>query len=240
MEFIESEHKYVHNGEEYVSVTTLLSEYFSKFDADEIIEKYYDYWQRDYLSPYFSMSKEEIKQKLDSETKLGTFLHKHIRNYLKHKKIPKFTELDNNLDIEFSYFLDFLDNTQNLEFISSELIVFDEHLKVAGTIDAVFYDKDSKSYVLVDWKRVKNLSKKTNNYAKPPIDDVKDCNFYKYALQLNFYRWLLAKQKNLRINSMFIVQLHNSNDNYKAYYVKDMSYKVKRIIKDHLKNGTQR
>ncbi|GIS42763.1 MAG: hypothetical protein Ct9H90mP15_08030 [Candidatus Neomarinimicrobiota bacterium] len=41
----------------------------------------------------------------------------------------------------------------------SEVIVYSEELKVAGTIDLLVYNKEQDMYHLVDWKTNKRISK---------------------------------------------------------------------------------
>lgn len=236
MEFLEEEHKYIHNGEEYISVTTLLSEFFSKFEPYEVIENYYHYWQNNPNSPYFSKSKEEIKLMWEENTKLGTILHKHIETYLKGKKVFNFGLKTAKINKEFSHFKRFLENNSHLEIFESEFIVFSEILKLAGTIDGVFINKDTGKLVLIDWKRVKNISKE-GDYCKPPIERFRDCNYYKYALQLNFYRFLLKNFIDREVEAMYIVQLHSDYENYIVYNIPFYQYETKKIIKHYLKNG---
>ena len=121
--------------------------------------------------------------------------------------------------IEFEYFLSFLHAHSNLIPFRTEWTIFDEELKLAGSIDMVFYDQDTHNYHIYDWKRCRNIQK-TNGFNKwgnkECIDHLPDSNYWHYSLQLNIYKALLERKYNINIDSLYLVCMHpnNKNQNY--------------------------
>ena len=104
IEFDEKEHKYFVDGRDMdLSVTGFVQKFFDKFDANKIIEKYYDMWQCKESSKYFGMEKEEIKDMWDYEGKIsrdkGTAMHLAIENFYNGE------EFDQSIE-EFEYHAD--------------------------------------------------------------------------------------------------------------------------------------
>jgi ATP-dependent exoDNAse (exonuclease V) beta subunit len=71
-----------------------------------------------------------------------------------------------------------------------EIRLFDAARNLAGTIDCLVVLPDS-SCIIIDWKRIKRLYTDGTVYAKPPFDDLVDCNTTQYTLQINLYASLL-------------------------------------------------
>ena len=71
----------------------------------------------------------------------------------------------------------------------TELCIFHCGLQVAGQIDALFLDADWK-LVIVDWKRVRNLRTEAYDPLRYPLEQLPDCNYWIYSLQLNLYRYV--------------------------------------------------
>ena len=227
--FDEASHRYTFNEIELISVTTFLSKFFSKFDEEEVVNKIIssnNYKISTYQ--YYLKTKEEIIKEWRDCAKLGTELHKQIEDYL----IDDTTIYpeDSILKKEFSFFLNFLNDHPNEEFVASELRVFDMEAKIAGTIDGLFKNKDG--YIIYDWKRSKEIKFKNHfNKALKPINHLDDCNYNKYSLQLNTYKYILEKNYNIKVVDMYIVILYPTGDNYNKIQIHDMSDNINKIIK---------
>lgn len=77
-----------------------------------------------------------------------------------------------------------------------ELLLFNHDHKLAGQADMVFI-KDGKVWI-DDWKTDKKIETKsfyTKRYGytflKPPLQDIHDSNFWRYALKISTYGWML-------------------------------------------------
>ena len=122
----------------------------------------------------------------------------------------------------------------------TEWAVYDENLKLAGTIDMCAINANG-SLSLYDWKRTKAI-KKINYYKKystlETLHYLDDTNFNHYALQLNLYKYILEKNYNFKVSSMYLVCLHpdNKNNDYLMYSVPTMNYEVGQVL-NYIKNN---
>ena len=89
----------------------------------------------------------------------------------------------------------------------TELCIFHCGLRVAGQIDALFLDSDSR-LVIVDWKRVRNLRTVAFDPLRYPLDQLPDCNYWIYSLQLNLYRYIVETEYAHNVSGMFLAVVH--------------------------------
>ena len=129
---------------------------------------------------------------------------------------------------ELEQFYQFYQDHEDLEMYRTEWMIFSEELRLTGSIDAVFRNDDG-TLTLGDWKRSKEIKFKSfgNKKGKFPFENILDCNFYHYSLQLNLYRVILEKFYNEKIKDMFLVVLHPNNKDGKY-----MKIPVKRMEKE--------
>jgi ATP-dependent DNA helicase PIF1 len=227
--FQEEGHIYTVDGEtkDLISATTFLKNFHDEFNADLIIEgmmkkdKY-----KDPSNEYYGMSAENIKklwlENGATASEAGTKMHANIEYF--YNGLP----VDNE-SVEYKQFLDFYRDHKNLEMLRTEWCVFSEMLKITGSIDAVFIDRNDGSLLLGDWKRInKELTPDSyGKHCKFPFENLPDCKLYHYSLQLNLYRVILEKFYGKIIKEMFLVVFHPDN--------KDGKYKkvnVKRLEKE--------
>ena len=218
IKFDEGPHVYHINGDSsYTSVTTWCHSHFPKFDADLIIDKMMasKKWEK---SKYFGQTKEEIKKLWSDNGKkassAGTKLHNDIENFYN-------TEPYENESPEFQYFLDYHSKIpKEWEPFRTEWMVYDEDLKIAGSIDMIYIKPDGK-LIIADWKRCKEISK--TNYFESAITEcishLPSSNFWQYSLQLNTYRIILEKKYGYEIAEMFLVCLHPNKTTWKKVQV---------------------
>ena len=220
---------YVHNKPISTSVTTLVHEYFSKFDSDKIINNMMNsrYW---YKNKYFGMTKEEIQEQwaqngLDATTE-GTKLHKTIEQYYNE------WELEHPNTPEFKMFIEFArDHASELTAYRTEWEVYDQELDLAGSIDMIFKNNDG-TYSIYDWKRTKEIKTK-NGFNKKGLNEMinyPDCNYIHYSLQLNTYKYILEKHYDLTIKDMFLICCHPNYETYKKIEVVDLQKEVYGIM----------
>jgi len=227
-------HKYWIDNDDtnLVSVTTFIHKFFSTFDTHTTITnilKSSKYNDPDYK--YHNMSYKEIETQWEENrikaSSDGTNLHADIESFY------------NNLDFkndsnEFKQFLSFREEHKDLEIFRTEWLIFADKLKITGSIDAVFKNKDD-TLTLCDWKRSKEISFRPydNKYGKYPFEHVPDCNFYHYSLQLNLYRIILEKFYNKKIKDMFLIVLHpdNKDDKYIKIKVERMEKEADLLLK---------
>ena len=208
-------HIYIIDGVgNYISVTTWNHSHFQHFDSDQIIDNMMKSknWPK---SKYFGMSRDEIKAVWDksknSATGEGTKLHYDIECYYNNC-------FNENESIEYSYFLKFAEDYKHLKPYRTEWVVWNEDVKISGTIDMVFEDENG-DLVIYDWKRSKEICK-TSGYNKfaltECINHLPDTNYWHYALQLNTYKRIIEDKYNKKVVGMYLVCLHPNNNN-KSY-----------------------
>lgn len=205
----------------FTSVTTWIHSLFDKFDADKIIDNMMksSRWSQ---NKYYGMTKEDIKQlwdeNRDTAAAAGTKLHYDIECTYNKMAVS-------NDSVEFKYFQKFYeDYTSKLEPYRTEMLVYDEDLRLAGSIDMIFRrvgDSDSNSnsngdLEIYDWKRSKEIVRvnKWNKWIKSDvISHLPDTNYWHYSLQLNTYKYMLEKNYGEKVVGMYLVCLHPNNEN---------------------------
>ncbi len=203
-----------------ISVTTIIHNFFPHFDADKVIEKMMSgkNWTQ---SPYYGKTANEIKTQWSDSGKdasnLGTLMHADVERYL--NKVEPL-----NPDTrEFGYFLSFWKDfaTINPGWVPyrTEWTVYDEDKMLAGSIDCTLTN-EAGEIVILDWKRSKEI-KRSNRYEKghPPFQDMENCNYYHYTLQLNIYRHVLETRYGKIVKAMYIAVFHPNNETYQAFMI---------------------
>ena len=115
----------------------------------------------------------------------------------------------------------FVTDYPNLRCYRAEWMIFDEDVKIAGSIDFVSENKDG-TLTIYDWKRCKEI-KKTNSFGDFAITEciahLPDTNYWHYALQLNTYKTILERKYEKKVSQLFLVGLHPNLPKYKLYSV---------------------
>lgn len=217
----------INNKKDYTSVTTFVHSLFEKFDADKVIDNIIN--GKNYSkSKYFNMSRDDIKEKWEINRKdaaeKGTKLHLDIENYYNNISV-------NNNSIEYSYFKNFLNDT-DLKPYRTEWKVWDEEYKITGTIDMVYENTDN-TLMIYDWKRSKEIvrNRPFEKYSKIDcISHIPDLNFWHYSLQLNIYKRILETKYNKKITKMCLVCLYPDNENYIILEVPELCEEVEDLF----------
>jgi hypothetical protein len=231
--FEAEEHKYSIDGIQFQSVTTVISQFFPLFNADEAIEKMTNGRNWNPNHKYWGMQDYEIKQNWEEKgikaSEQGTFLHEQIENY--------YLGNDYEQPQEFSLFRQFTNDHDSLTPYRTEWRIFDESIGVAGTIDFLALNGDS--FEMYDWKRSLKVINKSNgtpitqnrwDRGFKGLSDIDDTSFNHYTLQLSIYRFLLEKNYQINLSKMFIVVLHPEYEKYYKVEVPYLKEKVEYIL----------
>lgn len=228
--FDEPTHVYrVDGAEGYTSVTTLVHDAFPPFVADEVISKMMG--GRNWTSsPWFGMTREEIKAAWSANgtdaADRGTEMHAGIEAF--YNDCPHATDTP-----EWKLFEAYLADHGHLVPHRTEMRVWDEDLKIAGSIDMIYRDPARPGHFIVaDWKRSKAL-KRDNRWQKgclPCTRHLDDCNFNHYSLQLHIYKRLLETRYDMPVSQCFLVILHPSQETYIKAVCRDMSAVAEEIF----------
>lgn len=162
-------------------------------------------------------------------------------------------KLDNDLDNDerlkglvssFDNFYNILSRSGDMEFITREKAIYldlGEGNVINGRFDALFYNKRTGKYVIIDWKSSKSIDV-NNQWQKllGPLKTFDDCNYNTYTIQGYFYKTALLNGYLPEGTSeddveFLIVQLPgfviDGNNNFKIYkpafkYDKDLMMKI--------------
>jgi hypothetical protein len=234
--FDEPTHKYTITTDpdsSYTSVTTWNHSHFSHFDADAVIAGMMAGKNWNPENKYWGKTAEEIKAQwkanAESVSGAGTNLHFDIECFMNEPGLPPgYTHADllrnynekmaagvlpPNATDEWQYFLEFVRTFPDLKPYRTEWMIYDEELKLAGSIDMVYENPDG-SLMIYDWKRAKEISKGAgfDKYAiTEEISHLPDSNYWHYSLQLNTYKAVLERKYGKTITALYLVRLHPNN-----------------------------
>lgn len=197
-------------------------------------------WKNEYLETYnidekvFKEKQSEILQSYEDKKNVacerGTAIHAKLEDlfYQKDKKAISKYAGGGTFEIKKGYYQLDLDRAIYPEFLIS--YNFDDYLKVAGQVDLLC--KDGNDITIIDWKSNAKIDResyfdrntKKRQMMKFPLDNIQDCNFYHYSLQLSLYAYLLQKiNPKFEIKKLIIVHFdHDGNETeYQCEYFKE-------------------
>lgn len=197
-------------------------------------------WKNEYLEAYgmdrelFKEKRSEILQSYEDKKNIacerGTAIHAKLEDlfYQGDKKTISKYAGGGSFDIKKGYYQLDLDRALYPEFLIS--YDFDDYLKVAGQVDLLC--KDGNDIIIIDWKSNAKIDQesyfdrntKKRQMMKFPLDNIQDCNFYHYTLQLSLYAFLLQKiNPKFKIKKLLIIHFdHDGNETeYQCDYLKE-------------------
>lgn len=225
IQFDEKEHKYTKDNVEYISVTTLISRYVPNWDPKGEITARCAI--KNGITPREQADLWEQKANIAAD--YGTEIHSFADSILKGSNI------DYNLLLPLHKLIIDICKELKKEYLSSEKIIWDEDLLIAGTVDLLTQDKEG-NITIWDWKTNEKpieIDNKYNKYLLPPLDKVPNNNYYKYALQLSLYRYLLEIQKQKVIG---IKLIHLTNNSFKEITLPYLKEEVELMLKHYKEN----
>jgi hypothetical protein len=137
-------------------------------------------------------------------------------SFIDNKDIKENNYNNNDINSEFESWKRWKSQNSNLIPYRTEWSIYSEEHDIAGQIDAIFIDKNTNEFILVDWKRVLNMEYESSSpfqkekFGKYPFEKIPDTNFGHYTLQVNLYEMILKKFYNINIHKKLLVQIHPS------------------------------
>ena len=234
--FQEEGHKYTILTDidiKYTSCTTWNHTHFAKFDSDAIIASMMSGKNWNPSNKYWGLTADQIKQQWASSgtaaARAGTQMHYEIECFINgsSSQIPQilpnkythqdllnlYQETQQERGVEWDFFLQFVRDTPHLVPYRTEWLIYDEQVKISGSIDMVYENQEDGTLAIYDWKRCKAIAKNGfNKWATTEcISHLPDSNFWHYALQLNTYKTILERNYGKRVSAMYLVRLHPDN-----------------------------
>ncbi len=262
IEFDAGPHKYTCAGEGgYMSVTTWNHSHFPHFDADAIIAKMNLINPKcKYYGQTPEQIKAGWDKGRDEAAALGTAMHAAIETYyggtplsaaspqppLEEGRTQGADAENGNTASELSdssagggsggllptNFQAFVADHPLLKCYRTEWMIFDEDVKIAGSIDFVSENTDG-TLTIYDWKRCKEI-KKTNSFGVFALTEciahLPDTNYWHYALQLNTYKTILERKYGKKVKEMFLVGLHPNLPTYQLMKVPVLEQEMEELF----------
>ena len=194
-------HQYVlkrNKNQKFKSVTTVIGQYFKKFDKISISERLTGEHPE-----YIHLTPSELRAEWDATTQLGTDIHDEIDQYLRNSKPPTLRRASIGINWLRLYL------KAPLNKVMSEVILYSVELGIAGTVDILVEVPGTGAYEIIDWKTGKLDFESHQGETAPHhiTSDLMDCHFEKYTLQLSMYRYLLEKYYGFKIQNQVIAHL---------------------------------
>lgn len=209
---IDFSNKFVDKSLPTISISEILSLLQEPFDQKGVALKTYENHFNNPESKYYQKSVEEIcemwSNKAAESCRYGSLLDDYIGlNLTKNEDELELWKLDNNYDWDerllghctaFNDFYKLMMSNGDVEFIDREKNVYykvgDYYVK--GRFDALFRNKKTGKYIIIDWKSSDTIDKIPNKYTKKlfgPGMKFPALNYYTYTIQLHFYKKTLIE-----------------------------------------------
>jgi hypothetical protein len=224
IKFVEKNHVYyIDNVAQYhVSSTKFIKCFFNPFDAEKQAEKtinsashFKKICQQSY--EYNNCSKkEDIINIWNKRRDLGTLHHACIESFINREPY------DIHPENKWCFEQQFMSLYTNKSFFKwrdyrTEWCIFDERTKIPGSIDYFGMTENNRG-VIIDWKlckSIRNCSFERLKGQKPLMgkgccSSLEDCNAILYFLQICLYKYIIERNYGIKVDHMFIVQMHPS------------------------------
>ncbi len=200
-------------ADNYISISEVLGLVATPFDSKGVAQKTYEKHFNNPKSEYYQMSVEQILEAWSAKgaksRQYGSMLDEYIGYNLNEDEDGlELFNLDydrdsderlNGLCKSFDDFVqDVLKNHPELEFVDREKTVWYQipgtNNYIKGRFDCLFYNKNRKRYLIVDWKSSGSVDKKPSPYTGHllgPCKDLLELNHNTYTMQVYFYKTAL-------------------------------------------------
>ena len=233
---------YVKGQTGYVSVTTLAHKYFKKFEPLKVATKMvrrsdfktaarYRRYQK--IRPGVGLPGRIVelwKRHGDTQAALGTNMHRYIELHNNGQPSEDLIRLEDCIERQHYHAYDNMKRKGGFQPYRTEWMLWDEDLKIAGSVDMIYYNPVTKTYHMVDWKRSKEIKRFGFGFGFGVCSHLPDCNYSHYSLQLNIYKYLLEKNYGMVIEDMHIVVFHPINDSFLEIKIPNLQALIPLIV----------
>jgi hypothetical protein len=243
--FFDKDHSYKIDGNSAAkySVTGLVNTVKTPFDE----EKWAGIKAREY-----GCTPDEVKQVWKKNNQMSTYqgsvLHSYIDSFYQNKVVPYdreqaksilgdtlHTMMQDNLKTLVRQFANFYKETKSTILpIKNELVIGDiNETKVCGTLDMLSFNLQTNEFEIYDFKTNKEFNEISpyNKKLRPPVEELDDCEYNIYSLQLSLYKHFIEKYTEIKITNLKIVWFTVNNENYKIINLKYLPTEVENLLK---------
>lgn len=190
----------------------------------------------------FNKTQQEILDSWDEENRRscerGTKIHAEIENSF-YKKSTNISLQKFGIGGKFECKKDYTD--LDLEYgVYPEYLIYRESddgiLRIAGQVDLIIKSGndiwiiDHKTNKKIDQKSGYNTQTKSNAKMKYPLNNLDDCNFWHYTMQLSTYAWMLQKiNPDFNIKGL-ILNHYDHQENNTLYHCEYLKKEVERML----------
>lgn len=215
--FNKDHHSYTYQGQRLQGVTSVVYKLKPPFDPDgKIAER---------SAAKAGVTVEEIKRQWEAKRQAsmdrGSRVHEAIAKYLDPTEREAAARNDPYLSLNTelpevkvfkALWADML-SSGNMAF-NVEWVVGDVELGLAGTCDILAHNTQT-GYHLLDWKTGGKFET-SNRFGKllEPFNDLDDCEFNIYSLQLSAYRLIIERNAGLSLSDSYIVHLREDGHQF--------------------------
>jgi hypothetical protein len=160
---------------------------------------------------YYRQSEQQILDGWEAlgnrASSLGSRFHAHVEYHCNNMTVE-----DNSP--EFQQYLNFrMENPELIPFRTEMLIIHEEY-RIVGSVDAIFKNRQTGKFFIIDWKRSKKVDAKQGDKGYFPLEHLKGNNLTKYSIQLSLYRYILETVYGLEMDTSALVICHPNQKNY--------------------------
>lgn len=204
--------KYIDRNLPTISISKVLEMIQEPFDQIGVATKTHDKHFNNPESEYYQKSVEEIcemwSEKGATSCHYGSLLDDYIGLNLNNKEMElRLWKLDNNYEFDerlfahcnaFDDFYKLVMASGDTEFIEREKTVYYKigNYYIKGRFDALFRNKRTGKWIIVDWKSSGSIDTTPNKWTKKllgPASKFPALNYYTYTIQLYFYKKALIE-----------------------------------------------
>jgi hypothetical protein len=159
----------------------------------------------------------------------GHTVHDIIEQYIKTGKI---------IDSSMIFALENVFEVSDFQSVKSEQILFNDEYEIAGTSD-IIADVDDKHFDVYDFKTNKNflLHNKYGTYLKFPLNNLQQCHYNDYSIQLSLYAYLYSLQTKKKLRKICI--LYHDGKKFTSYPTPFLFWEITALINHYVKTHGQ-